>query len=144
MSDIVRLCWMLRGVLQAQSARGVSLALPCHSWLPGSPAFSVSSSVLLWAVCTWLVLLPIMHCVPSPSPSWPLSICHHPLRFLFLITLFHISFPFSPHPRSDPYTPSWCFHHERMNPQVPHPALLKGKGSQGVGDIDPLKLYDRC
>lgn len=81
------------------------------------------------------ISLPIMASLHL-SPSSPISLSDYPLSY---------QFPFlPPPPRFDPYTPSWCFHHERMNPQVPHPILFKGKGSQGVGDIDPLKLYDRC
>lgn len=79
------------------------------------------------------------------STSLPImaSLCHRSLWFLFLITFFHSQFPFlvpllSLHPlRSFFVLPSW------ENPQVPHPVLLKGKGSQRVGDIDALrpKLY---
>lgn len=79
--------------------------------------------------------LPIMASLHL-SPSSPISLSDYPLSYQF--SFLH------PSPCSDSYTPSWCFHHKRMNPQVPYPILFKGKGSQRVGDIDPLKLYDRC
>lgn len=64
--------------------------------------------------------LPILASLRLSPSSW----------FLFLIPFFHSQFPFLPPLLSlHPFfvLPLW------ENPQVPHPVLLKGKGSQRVG-----------
>lgn len=107
----------LRSILWAQSARGVSLVPSYHS-----------SSVLLWAMTIWLVLLATIHYFP-PLPvltslhmslSSLISLSDDPLLFILHFPFFPLSLPL--HPLL--VLPSW------QNPTLQ-------KGHKRVGDTDP-------